>query len=101
MKPHLTVTKDSVEIQLSVEGDWELAFAALLENYSVATVTLVRENYDRYSYNRERDRKILAVNIVLREPPKKPKECEVACPTNQVCDYCQSKGRDDIGERSK
>lgn len=71
MKPHLTITQDSVQIQLTVEGDWEQALAALLANYSVATVCLVRQGYAPYDgYSRVQDRPIIAVKIELREPVK-------------------------------
>lgn len=67
MKPNLTVTPQAVEIQLGVEGDWEQAFAALLESYCHASVELIRENWGQYSY--DRDRKIVAVQISLRREP--------------------------------
>jgi hypothetical protein len=90
MKPRLTVTQDSVNIKLEVEGDWEQAFARLLANYSVAEVSLVRHGYSQYDgYHRDGERPILSVNIELREPPKRPKGCDQGCPPNTVCDYCK------------
>lgn len=69
MIPHLTVTENSVQIQLTVQGDWEQAFAKLLEAYTQATVEIVQDGWDRYDYNR--DRNIKAVQITLRKPPPK------------------------------